>query len=81
MGDDEFVFKESYSGRLALCEALCERYFWFLVLCRGYTQTHIDRKVTFGPNVTCVYITKLSEQGNLEPCRIWMSYESSEAFI
>lgn len=54
---NEFVFKESYLGKLPVCEAVCglERYFWFLVLSWGHTQTHMDRKSTFGPNRTHLY--------------------------
>lgn len=64
-------------------DILCglERYFWFLVLSRGHTKTHKDRKVTFGPNATRVYTTIHSGQNNLEPCRIWISFESNQAFI
>lgn len=51
---DEFGFKESYLGKLPVYEAVCrlKRYFWFLVLIREHSETHVDRKATFGPNVT-----------------------------
>lgn len=63
------MFKETYLGKCPLFETLCalERYFWFLVLSRGHTQTYIHRKVTFGPSATHVYTTTHSGQNNLEP--------------
>lgn len=51
---DEFGFKESYLGKLPVCEAVCrlKRYFLFLVLSREHSETHIDRKATVGPKAT-----------------------------